>query len=163
MLKAGFIARPFLLSWEKTMRAAAVCLAGLGLMLNSAWAQEVDMLSGIWTGTYTCAQGLTAMTLSIDSDGESWQGVFDFGPLKGNKTVPHGAYQVTVEQHADGYTFAPGEWIERPEGYYPVTLHGQLSPDQMQLSGSVEFDGCSTFETQRLGPLPVTDAGKTKP
>ena len=144
------------------MRLAASWLPGLCLLLGSGGigAQEVDMLSGIWTGTYECAQGLTAMTLSIE--GESGHGVFEFGPLKSNKSVPKGSYEFTVVANRGGYTFEPGEWIVRPENYVPVRLSGQLSPDQMQLHGTVEFQGCSTFEANRDGPPPVTNEPKTK-
>ncbi|MEO8685874.1 MAG: hypothetical protein ABI414_13670 [Devosia sp.] len=141
---------------EKTMMARAM---GLGLALFLALAPRsataADMLSGEWEGAYSCYQGLTALTLSIEPDGEQWAGTFTFGPVKGNKAVPDGAYALTITQEDGNYHMEPGAWIEQPEGYVTVALDGTMSPDLKTLAGTVLFDGCQSFQVSRTTPLPV--------
>lgn len=79
--------------------AAVIGMAGLP-PVNAASA--ADLLSGEWRGSYTCYQGITALTLFIEPDGEQW-----------------------------------------------------LSDDLTTLSGEMDFDGCTTFETTRTTPLPA--------
>jgi hypothetical protein len=148
---------------EKTIMTRA---AGLGLAVVLALAARpaaaADLLSGEWQGAYSCYQGLTALTLSIEPDGEQWAGRFTFGPVKGNKAVPHGAYALTITQNGDNYHMEPGDWIEQPEGYVTVALDGTMSPDLKTLAGAVLFDGCQSFQVSRTTPLPAPPPAKSK-
>lgn len=131
--------------------AAALSMAGL---LSISGANAADLLSGEWRGSYTCYQGITALTLFIEPDGERWSGTFAFGPNKDNKTVPSGSYELVITEIDGHFHMEPGNWIKRPEGYVAVALDGSVSDDLMMLSGAMDFDGCTTFETLRTTPLP---------
>jgi hypothetical protein len=150
MLKNRFAWRRFAIAFA----AGCTCFA-----LPAAAA---DLLSGEWVGSYTCYQGLTALTLTIEPDGAQWKGVFAFGPDKANKTVPHGSYELVVTQNEGGVHMEPGAWIEQPAGYTAVALHGAVSEDLMMLAGEVQFEGCTRFSTARTTPLPALPAPKTK-
>ena len=148
---------------EKTLMARA---AGLSLAIVLALAVRpataADLLSGEWEGAYSCYQGLTALTLSIEPDGEQWTGRFAFGPVKGNKAVPNGAYTLTITQDGGNYHMEPGSWIEQPDGYVTVALDGTMSPDLKTLSGTVLLDGCESFQVSRTTPLPAPPPTKGK-
>ncbi|UJW85720.1 hypothetical protein [Devosia sp. SL43] len=133
-------------------------LAGLSSIAMPAWGN--DVLSGEWVGSYVCYQGLTALTLTIEPDGQQWSGVFAFGPDKDNKTVPRGAYELVITENDGQLHMEPGAWIEQPEGYVTVALDGAVSEDMRMLAGVVDFDGCTRFATERRTPLP--ELGKTK-
>jgi hypothetical protein len=153
---------------EKTMlrnrlaRPGAAIALAVGCCTSLALpARGSDLLSGEWVGTYTCYQGLTALTLTIEPDGEQWAGIFAFGPDKRNKSVPRGSYELVITQDEAGIHMVPGPWIEQPERYGAVALNGTLSDNLMTLSGDVHFEGCTEFTTTRTTPLPAP-ASKTK-
>lgn len=135
-------------------RAAGLSLA-LCLAMASGSARANDLLSGEWKGAYSCYQGLTALTLSIHPHGERWGGTFFFGPVKGNKGVPQGAYSVTVTQDGDHFHFEPSGWIQEPPNYAMVGLDGTMSSNLDTLSGAVLFEGCQSFQVSRTTPLPA--------
>lgn len=139
-------------------RMIGVCLAGL-LSVAPGYAAQ-DELSGVWAGTYTCGQGLTAVTLTIEPDGAQWSGLFSFGPDKANKEVPEGLYELAITDDGGKIGFIGGDWINQPVGYVTVDLHGRMSEDLKTISGRVDFEGCDSFEVSRQTPLPP--AGKTK-
>ena len=142
-----------------TCRAATLGLAGL---LSITTASAADLLSGQWRGSYTCYQGSTALVLAIEPDGQQWSGMFAFGPPKDNKSVPHGAYQISITESDGVYSVVPGDWIEQPDGYTVVGVRGAISEDLTTFSGEIDFDGCTTFEAVRTSPLPDLPVGKTK-
>lgn len=139
-------------------RVFAMCLAGLLVATPGHAAQ--DLLRGVWVGTYTCGQGLTALALIIQPDGEQWSGLFSFGPDKANKDVPKGIYELTITDDGGEISFIAGDWVTQPPGYVTVDLHGRMSEDLTAIVGSVDFEGCDTFEVTRQTPLPPQ--GKTK-
>ncbi len=140
------------------LRVTALSLVGL-LVVTPAFAAP-DLLRGVWDGTYTCNQGLTAVTLIVEPDGEQWSGLFSFGPDKRNKDVPEGLYELTITDQSGDISFIGGDWVTQPEGYVTVDLHGRMSDDMTTISGQVDFDGCQSFEVTRRTPLPPL--GKTK-
>jgi hypothetical protein len=136
---------------------SVVLLVGFGCASTPGWA--ADILSGDWSGSYTCYQGITQLALVIMPDGEQWSGRFMFGPHKVNKDVPFGSYNITVTEEDGVYTMHPGAWIDRPDGYVAIGGSGTMSADLTTLSGTLDFDGCETFEATRQTPVP---GGKTK-
>ena len=146
-----------------TMSANCGRMIGMGmagLLCAAPTYAATDLLSGEWVGTYTCGQGLTAVTLIIEPDGEQWSGVFSFGPDKHNKDVPEGLYELDITQDGSDIRFMAGDWVTQPAGYVTVDLHGRMSDDLTVIAGSVDFEGCDTFEVSRRTPLPPL--GKTK-
>ena len=144
-----------------TRRGAAMVLT-LACASFALPATAADTLSGEWVGSYMCYQGLTALTLTIEPDGEQWTGIFAFGPNKDNKTVPRGSYELVITRSEGGVHMEPGSWIEQPEGYTAVPLDGAVSEDLTMLAGEVQFEGCTRFATARTTPLPALPAPKTK-
>jgi hypothetical protein len=117
-------------------------------------AAATDLLRGIWDGTYTCGQGLTAMTLIIEPDGAHWSGLFSFGPNKQNKDVPEGLYKLAITDDDGNISFVAGDWITQPDGYVTVDMHGRMSDDLTTITGQVDFETCDSFAVTRRTPLP---------
>ena len=138
--------------WRRT---ASVAMAW-SLLAMAATAQD-DVLKGVWDGTYICDQGLTALTLVIEPDGDQWSGIFSFGPDKSNKGVPRGSYKLSITERKGNIVFRAGDWLTQPEGYVTVDMHGRISEDLTTLSGVVDFEGCETFETRRRSVMPIID------
>jgi hypothetical protein len=125
--------------------------------------QPVQATSGrhmIWEGTYVCAQGRTALRLSMDRtcdrDGRecSLEGVFDFGPIAANPGVPHGAYRVTgtMTTNAHGqwvFTFVPRSWIDHPANYVMVGFTGTTDDGHLTLHGAIDNSSCGDVALTR--------------
>jgi hypothetical protein len=103
----------------------------------------------IWRGYYTCAQGVTALELTIVTRGGDATAVFSFGPIDANPTVPHGSYSMVGTARDDGgklaYQLEPDAWIEQPTGYIMVGLHA-ASADRVHLHGRVDHASCGALE-----------------
>lgn len=106
-------------------------------------------LSGIWTGTYTCNQGETELTLTIDpAVSGSARTVFAFGPTTKNPNVPTGSYEMTARYAARTLGFTQKRWIQQPSGYIMVDLTA-TAVSTTALSGTVSTQGCTTFKVTR--------------
>ncbi len=103
----------------------------------------------IWRGYYTCAQGVTAVELTVVARGGDVTAVFAFGPIDSNPTVPHGAYSMAGTVRDDGasliYTLEPDAWIDEPPGYIMVGLRA-ASSDRVHLHGRVNHASCGALE-----------------
>jgi hypothetical protein len=113
-----------------------------------------------WRGTYTCAQGVTALQLSLDrtcpNDAECrFAGVFRFGGVPENPGVPDGAYRITGTMTTDArdelvITALPGEWLDQPEGYEPVGFTATSDPGRTRLHGTIQNPDCSALDVTRV-------------
>ena len=148
------------------MRARSITTLVIALMAMalSARAQETQaVLTGNWQGTYTCAQGKTGLTLTIDRQyGSTFSGVFQFYPLRENITVPEGCFTVSGRIRSGGaLDIAGSTWIKRPAGYITVDLHGRVGQGGTNMSGTVETPGygklCSRFDLTRMTTKPSID------
>jgi hypothetical protein len=134
-------------------------MAIAALAFGSADAQlkkQPSPFAGQWRGKYVCAQGVTALTLTIrDRARNELEATFDFGPLPSNPTVPRGAYHLdgTYRPGDDRVTLTPKTWIRQPVGYAMVGLNGRLSPLGLHLAGEVDGPGCTIIELVRDEPL----------
>lgn len=110
---------------------------------------------GQWSGSYTCAQGATGATLSIDSlKGDQFKGTFHFYPTSKNPDVPDGKYEVSGEYDRDGQRILinPGKWIERPKNYYNTIMIGSFDPSNRSFSAYFQgITGCTSFEAHQGG------------
>lgn len=107
-----------------------------------------------WQGWYVCAQGKTALTLTVTGDPSALVGTFEFGPLPENPTVPHGKYTLhgRAERLSDGeYQIAlePDRWIEHPPDYYMVGLEARSSREHDALAGKITDRNCSNVVLSR--------------
>jgi hypothetical protein len=105
---------------------------------------------GVWTGTYTCNQGLTGMRLTITgSGGDTVRATVEFYAVAGNPGVPDGSYVLTGNYSASsGLVLIPDHWINEPAGYGMVGLSGP-SPSGNSMRGTVQGVNCTTFSVTR--------------
>lgn len=138
--------------------AVAVTTSGCGDQVSgSAIAAEASDLStgspdladiaGEWTGTYTCAQGDTGLTLTIEDTGRT---EFEFYPLGSDSKAQPGRFEMEATVEGDRVEFEPVRWIHQPAGYLMVDLVATEVEDDT-LRGRVTGSGCSTFRVHRDG------------
>nr|MDA8248243.1 hypothetical protein [Rhodospirillales bacterium] len=120
--------------------------------------------AGAWVGSYVCAQGLTALDLTLDSpDGTTVTGIFHFATLPPHRAVPEGCFRVTgrFDKATGTVTLSPAGWLLRPAGFVTVGLSGAVSPDGTMLAGRVYGPWCDTFTVRRAAALPPRAAACT--
>ena len=110
---------------------------------------DATALTGKWRGTYTCAQGLTGLTLSITGDASGTaEAIFMFYAVPQNPDVPNGSFQmrgVYGSNRSLVFTADESDWIENP-GYVTVDLNGTVSANLTTYSGDVSgASSCTTF------------------
>ncbi|MDE2030076.1 MAG: hypothetical protein KGI97_05870, partial [Alphaproteobacteria bacterium] len=114
---------------------------------------------GKWEGRYTCLQGYTGGTLTIDRlHGENFDGTFSFYPTSRNRSVPPGSYHVSGQYDpvSKRILINPGKWIKRPPNFYNTVMVGSFYPSTDSLSAVFEgVTGCTSFEARRFGAHPV--------
>lgn len=109
----------------------------------------------VWEGTYVCAQGLSAVKLTIDVDSMGTaMARYDFGPVPSNPVIPKtGAFILVGEvQHRGGGAFSgeldARQWILQPENYFMVPLSIE-SDDGLHMRGRIHHESCSQFQATR--------------
>lgn len=113
------------------------------LLAWPAWATTTQ-----WVGVYSCAQGASAMKLTIiDDDPARLTAVLAFGPTPANAAVPRGSYTLRGARRGDQVELRPEAWLEQPPGYEMVGLRGSLEGDLYQ--GQVGHASCGAFSVQR--------------
>jgi hypothetical protein len=137
---------------------AAACLAAV-LLATPAAAQEE--LRGTWRGDYICAQGNTAVALTIEpaKDG-GLSALFHFEAAPDNPDVPTGCYEMQgrFTPATREVALGPLRWLRRPPNYVMVGLDGHLSADGSEIQGMVQGPGCSFFRVQRAPDAPSAAA-----
>jgi hypothetical protein len=112
-----------------------------------------EALSGVWEGSYECAQGPTGLRLTVDDSGDGDVGAsFEYYPEGGNPDVATGSYTMTGT-NADGALALEGhEWLEQGGDYAMVGLQADVGDraDTESLEGTVVGDGCTTFSLDRV-------------
>jgi hypothetical protein len=131
---------------------AWVCIAAVliatGAVLHGTVAQAADQLSGIWTGSYHCAQGDTAVTVSLSvEDGGAARGTFTFGNLPGRSNVKPGKYRIEgrYDELGASLQMRPAGWIVQPPGYTQVGFTVTYDRAAQRLTGRIQFSSCSTI------------------
>lgn len=123
--------------------------SGCGGILETG-ASDATELTGVWQGTYTCAQGLTGLKLVLTgkASGEL-DAVFNFHEVPRNPGVPSGSFLMngTFGENRTVKLF-PGNWIEHPAGYMTVGLDGVVSMDSQSITGTVP-ECNETFHIER--------------
>ncbi|QLY29959.1 hypothetical protein [Nocardia huaxiensis] len=109
-------------------------------------------LEGTWIGTYICAQGETALTLTIERAVNSTaRTVFAFGPTTGNPTVPNGSFDMDTRYVDRQLHFTQRSWIERPGNYLMIDLAADAVAEGSISGKVVATAGCTTFSVTRSG------------
>jgi hypothetical protein len=130
--------------------AAAVLLAAAACS-SPPPPTPASILSGTWSGTYTCAQGLTALRLTVSAaQTGKLTATFRFSAVPSNPSVPTGSYTMTGTFTARAETLTPGRWLHQPAGYMLVGLHGgPPAHGGTVLTGKVTSSGCTTFSLKK--------------
>lgn len=119
---------------------------------RSSGSERATDLNGAWAGTYTCAQGLTNLVLSLFSkDGRTVDGVFTFLLGDGQDMRVLGSFKIRGNFEArDGRVELRGaDWDQKPSGFELVNLSGRLNGRRMngRVSGMPE---CTTFQLEKI-------------
>lgn len=109
-------------------------------------ATKAKALEGTWTGSYTCAQGATGLTLTVRSPDRA---EFEFYPLPENPTVPNGRFAMQWHTEPTRFVFRQTSWIDRPGSYRMVDLIADRTDSATTLTGIVTGEGCTTFWLSR--------------
>jgi eukaryotic-like serine/threonine-protein kinase len=133
--------------------AAVVAVAAAVIVARptSPAAANTPVLTGTWTGSYICSQGLTGLRLVVRAarDG-TLTGTFSFYALPANPRVPSGEGTITGTYSATRTDIRPGRWIRQSPGYVLVGLiAGPPADNGTLLRGRVSNPGCSTFSVTK--------------
>ncbi len=110
------------------------------VLVNPTHSQEQSTaLIGNWDGSYTCAQGITGLTLVIDRQEDTEiSGYYHFYSLKDNPQVLEGCYHVQGQISALNHVKIKAEkWIFRPAGYIMVGLEGEFNSTKKTINGDI--------------------------
>lgn len=108
----------------------------------------------VWSGAYTCAQGLTALTLTLDvtAAGDA-TAIFEFGPIEQNPDLPRGSYRMRgrlfPHESALELRLDPDSWVDQPPGYMMVGLDAALDRTRRYLDGRITEDRCGSLTLRR--------------
>ncbi len=118
--------------------------------ISTSASQALPAIAGVWTGTYTCSQGLTDLRLTInDSSGGDLTAIFDFYADPSNPGTPSGSFAMTGTYSASGLVLNQDHWINQPDGYAMVDLVAP-PPAGNTIQGTVQaLGGCTTFSVSR--------------
>jgi len=109
----------------------------------------------VWRGFYECAQGKTALQLTLDLDTDSTvSAIFDFGPHPDNVAVPPGSYRLTGRWGEDGarlvVDLVPDRWINQPPNYEMVGLSAATGSRRQRMRGQISNPSCGALDVQRV-------------
>lgn len=153
------------------MRALLFILAATLVSSCATAAPRGASLSGQWTGAYICAQGLTALTLTIDQTDRGGahllNATFAFSAHPENPGVPPGSFTMrgTFNPRDRTVLLWSQDWLERPGDYVMVNLNGHLTRrgGLDHIAGHVDFpddpSACTDFEVRRA-PSTIASGGR---
>ena len=112
---------------------------------------DAQLVTGIWKGVYTCAQGPTGLTLTLRGAADGLvEGDFLFYPTPSHPSAATGRFIVRGSYFSDGVlVLGGGAWIERPDNYLAVGLRGVVNGNAF--TGVVPECGNSAFTLTRSG------------
>ncbi len=126
------------------------------LLLLALPASAQDGARGTWSGHYTCAQGNTALSLTITPlEGSRVSALFHFEAPANNPGVPTGCFEMLgdFDPASARLELRPWRWLHRPPGWVMVGIDGQIGADGLGLTGTVRGPGCTVFAlTRREAP-----------
>ncbi|MGM0855862.1 MAG: OmpA family protein [Pseudomonadota bacterium] len=127
-------------------------------MLETSGSASGSVL-GKWVGTYTCAQGLTGVTLSIaEATSIRARAMFHFYADPRNPNVPSGCFTMdgNYEPSTGELQLKGSEWLLRPSNYRLVSFNGIIDAEGRDFQGLVSgAPRCTTFNlTRQPSPAP---------
>ncbi|MEJ1977450.1 MAG: hypothetical protein WDN49_16470 [Acetobacteraceae bacterium] len=140
---------------------AALLATSLGLGAPPLLAEDTGP-AGRWQGAYICAQGLTALEVTIEQAAHGrLRALFHFSAAPSNPLVPEGCFLMDgrYDPASRTVTLDPGDWLLQPEGFVTVGLSGVLDATGRVLSGNVTLVPlCTTFTLSRTQAAPALPA-----
>lgn len=125
-------------------------------LFAAAPALAAEPIDGVWEGAYTCGQGKTGLTLTLDGAADGTvTGTFSFWPRSDNPGVPSGSFAVRGTVTPQGQLSLHGDhWIDQPAGYGMVGLEGTAyagqNGDKDAIVGRVsDLQNCSDWAARR--------------
>jgi serine/threonine protein kinase len=115
---------------------------------NEDEATRLQKLSGTWSGTYTCQQGLTGVTLQIvASSSQNVGALLQFSV----PNSPSGAYFMrgvfNPANNAISMSFT--KWKYQPAGYAAANITGTVNFASNELRGTVLLPGCAALSMRK--------------
>jgi hypothetical protein len=138
-----------------SLSAFAALTSGM-LLSNARGEPNRPAITGEWRGSYICAQGETALKLTVTpATTGAIEARFDFGPLPKNPEVPKGAYamQGTFDPASRRMVLKGVKWIDAPFLYVMVDLDGRMNAAGNLITGKVPGPDCTVFELRRDAQL----------
>jgi hypothetical protein len=118
-------------------------------------------IGGEWSGTYVCAQGLTALRLiARQTSGTKARVLFYFFPEVENPGVPDGCFAMSATYNAAtrSWDLRAENWLKQPRDYLTIDLTGAVDPTGRTFAGAVVGNpSCTRFNLLRGAtsrPLP---------
>lgn len=111
-------------------------------------ATRLRMLSGTWSGTYTCSQGVTGATLQIvASSSQNVGALLQFSV----PNSPSGAYFMrgVFNPATNGIVMNFTKWKYQPAGYAPANITGTVNFASGELRGTVLLAGCAGLSMRK--------------
>ena len=106
------------------------------------------MLSGTWSGTYVCSQGVTGATLQIVASSDQNVGAllqFAVPNARPGSYFMRGTFNPSTNRIAMKFT----TWKYQPEGYSPADISGTVNLSAGELRGIVVLPGCAALSLRR--------------
>ena len=95
-------------------------------------------ISGFYSGSYECVQGVTGLDLTIRQEDCSLAATFEFYAVELNPDVPSGSFNMIGQIGSTGLFDLEGTtWISQPEGYIMTDILGELlnnKEDQLRVT-----------------------------
>ena len=110
--------------------------------------QRLRMLTGTWSGSYTCGQGTTGATLQIVANSDQNVGaLFQFAVPNSSpgSYFLRGAFDPTTNRVAMRFT----SWKYQPQGYTPGNISGTVNFNTNELRGIVVLPGCAALSMRK--------------
>ena len=108
--------------------------------------EDVPFVGGqVWTGTYVCSQGETALWLHIVTvTGNDVRATFEFAHVPSGA---HGEYELggRYDPHNRALVLTPGRWLSQPPNYISVGMSGRVSSDRKRFQGKITEPSCGAF------------------
>ena len=147
----------------RSLSAATLILIIAAVSLSARLAQSTSLENKVvseYNGNYSCAQGMTDLTIQFlkPEAGSQAVAIFRFGPPSENQSIPSGAFLLAGIADLSGgkLDLYPLSWISRPSGYSMVALSGTSSDGGVTFDGTVEGFGCTVFSIRRVS---ISSAG----
>lgn len=110
------------------------------------------MISGEWKGKYTCALGVTGVTVAIVQTGNKVIADFLLYPVPENPTIPSGQakYEGDFNPVSRSISFPMGKWINQPGPLWKAFgFYGKFDENLETFSGKVDYYSCKEINLIR--------------